>query len=255
MLRGTRSGGCCSIFLPQGQRKEKGGIRRLYTRPGALTSALRHAWGFHKLKKDEAGKRLSDDRHHALDAMMVAAVNEGQVQRLTKSYQEWEQQGRGHPLRDIKMPWENFHKHVERAYDELFVARPERRRARGEGHAATVRQVKTRDEKEIVYERKAVTALKESDLALIKDPEKNARLIEVLREWIAAGKPTDPDHMPRMPNGFVVNKVRLKSRNKPACGFVVARRIAARWCVWMSSANPTKRARSNGSWCPSTPIR
>lgn len=90
-------------FYSQGQRKEKGGIRRVYTRPGALTSALRYAWGLEALKKID-GKRVSDDRHHALDALVVAAVSESEIQSLTKSYQEWEQQGWGRPLRDVDLP-------------------------------------------------------------------------------------------------------------------------------------------------------
>jgi CRISPR-associated endonuclease Csn1 len=34
------------LFYPEGERQEKGGSRRVFTRPGGLTAALRHAWGW-----------------------------------------------------------------------------------------------------------------------------------------------------------------------------------------------------------------
>lgn len=157
------------LFYPEGERQDRGGVRRVFTRPGALTAALRQAWGVESLKKVD-GKRVADDRHHALDALVVAAIGEGEVQRLTESYQEWEQQGLGRPLRYVETPWPGFRQDVLAAFGNAFVARPERRRARGEGHAATVRQVRERDAKAIVYERKTVEALTSADLARIKIP-------------------------------------------------------------------------------------
>src|SRR5690606_41561613 len=71
-------------------------------------------------------------------------------------------------------------------YTTLF--RSERRRARGEGHAATIRQVRERDNQITVFERKAVLALKDADLERIKDPERNAAVINAIRAWIAAGR-------------------------------------------------------------------
>ena len=202
------------LFYPPGERQEKGGNRRIFTRPGALTAALRHAWGLESLKKTPDGERVRDDRHHALDALAVAAIGEGEVQGLTRSYQQWEQQGRGRPLRHVDPPWPGFRSDVLAAYNQIFVARPERRRARGEGHAATIRQVGTRDNETIVYERKPVSALKEADLDRVKDPERNRAIIEAIRAWIAAGRTADA--LPRSPRGDVVTKIRLSTRIKPA---------------------------------------
>ena len=41
--------------------------RRVFTRPGAITSKLRRAWGLEGQKKVN-GARVADDRHHAIDA-------------------------------------------------------------------------------------------------------------------------------------------------------------------------------------------
>lgn len=204
------------LFYPEGDRQEKGGNRRVFTRPGGLTSALRHAWGVESLKKVD-GKRVEDARHHALDALVVAAIGEWEVQRLTRSYQEWEQKGLARPLRQVDPPWgdaASFRREVREAYDSVFVARPERRRARGEGHAATVRQVKERDGALVVYERKAITDLSEKRLQDIKDPERNQGVIEAIREWIANGRPADS--LPRSPAGDEIRKVRLRTKGKPA---------------------------------------
>ena len=203
-------------FYPIGERQEKEGKRRVFTRPGALTSALRHAWGLESLKKVD-GKRVQDARHHALDALVVAAVGEAEVQRLTKSFQEWEQRGLARPLRQVPEPWPGFRAQAAAALkddDVCFVARPERRRARGEGHAATIRQVVERDGSTIVYERKNVDALKPADLDRIKDPERSTALIGELRRWMEAGRPVDAP--PLGPTGDPVAKVRLKAKAKPS---------------------------------------
>ena len=202
------------LFFPEGQRQDRGGMRRVFTRPGSLTAALRHAWGIESLKKVD-GERVEDARHHALDALVVAAVGEWEVQRLTKSFQEWEQRGLARPLRRVEPPWGDFHsfrREVQEAYDAIFVARPERRRARGEGHAATIRQVKERDGASVVFERKAVADLKEKDLERIKDPERNKAVIEAIRQWIADGRPVGA--LPRSPAGDEIRKVRLSTKGK-----------------------------------------
>lgn len=214
------------LFYPRGERQERDGNRRVFTRPGQLTAALRTAWGLESLKKVD-GKRLPDDRHHALDALVVAAVSESEVQKLTKSFQEWEQNGLGRPLRRVPEPWEGFREQAKTAFHEVFVARPERRRARGEGHAATIRQIVERDEVQRTTERVAVLslgvtkgkfdeakALKQLDN--IKDPERNGKIVDSVRAWIADGRPTDEARLPRSPQGDTITKLRLMSSTKPA---------------------------------------
>jgi CRISPR-associated endonuclease Csn1 len=214
------------LFYPRGDRQEKGGTRRVFTRPGGLTSALRQAWGLESLKKVD-GKRLPDDRHHALDAVVVAAVSEGEVAKLTKSFQEWEQAGLGRPLRKVAEPWTGFRQQVEKAYANVFVARPERRRAKGEGHAATIRQVEIRDGEQSVFERVAVKQLgidknkfseikAQGQLERLKDPERNQAILDAITTWIANGRPMDEDKLPRSPRGDIITKIRLLARNKPA---------------------------------------
>lgn len=214
------------LFYPRGERQEKDGNRRVFTRPGQLTAALRQAWGLESLKKVD-GKRLPDDRHHALDALVVAAVSEAEVIKLTKSFQEWEQQGLGRPLRRVPEPWDGFREQAKKAFESVFVARPERRRARGEGHAATIRQIVERDDVQRTTERVAVLALGVTkgkfdetkalkQLDNIKDPERNGKIVDAIRAWIADGRPTDEARLPRSPQGDTIAKLRLMSSTKLA---------------------------------------
>jgi len=159
--------------------------RHVLARPGALTAKLRRGWGLEFLKKDTKGKRLSDDRHHALDAIVVASCSEAMLNRLTRAFQEAERRGAGRDFRKLDPPWEGFREQVTAAVEKVFVSRAERHRARGEAHAATIKQVRERDGKEVVFERKSIDALKLADLDRVKDAERNGAIVAALRALAA----------------------------------------------------------------------
>lgn len=188
------------------------GRRRLLARPGALTDRLRRGWGVQGLKKNAAGQRVTDDRHHALDALIVAAMSESAVQALTRAFQEAERIGSHRDFSRLDPPWPGFVAETEAKLREVFVSRAERRRARGEAHAATIRQISESDGAPVVFERKSIDALKPADLERIKDPERNAKLVESLRAWVAAGNPKD--RPPLSPKGDPIRKVRLRTNKK-----------------------------------------
>lgn len=196
------------LLYPKGE-----GVRRVFTRPGRLTSELRRIWGLESLKKQN-GKRLSNDRHHALDALVVAAVGEGAIQALTKAIQAKEDLGGARGLRQVDYPWQDFRAAAITALDKVFVARAERRRARGEGHAATIRQIIERDNQTFVTERKAIDKLTLKDLERIKDPERNTEIVKSVQKWIEAGKPKDD--LPHSKQGHPIRKIRLLTTTKPS---------------------------------------
>jgi CRISPR-associated endonuclease Csn1 len=220
------------------------GERRVFTRPGAITSKLRRAWGLEGLKK-ENGERVPDDRHHAVDALVLAATTESLLQLLTKKVQQREKEGRQDDIFHCNQPWPGFRIDVERAVrgengtSGVFVSRAERHRVRGKAHDATVRQVRGADGKKlvnktpseingekIVYERKLITdkGFKESDLDKIPipapygnvaDPKRlRDEMVESLRAWIGKGKPKDD--LPRSPKGDIIRKVRVATDKKAA---------------------------------------
>jgi CRISPR-associated endonuclease Csn1 len=189
------------------------GTRRVFTRPGALTDRMRRGWGLQWVKKDETGKRIPDDRHHALDAIICAATTESMMKRLTKAFQEQEALGSPRDFSALDQPWEGFRTEALAKVEAVFVSRAERRRARGEAHAATIRSVAERDGEKQVYERKRISDLKLSDLDKIKDPERNAATVASLKAWIDAEKPENAP--PLSPKGDPISKVTLLTNKKP----------------------------------------
>ncbi|OYV68964.1 MAG: type II CRISPR RNA-guided endonuclease Cas9 [Acidiphilium sp. 21-60-14] len=188
--------------------------RHVLARPGALTAKLRQGWGLESLKKSSDGQRQNDDRHHALDAIVVAACTESMLNRLTRAFQEAERRGLGRDFRALDQPWDGFRTDVQTAFAAITVSRAERHRARGEAHAATIKQVRERNGKPIVFDRKPVDKLTLADLANVKDPERNAAIIESLRAWIEQGKPKNSP--PLSPKGDPISKIRLATKDKPA---------------------------------------
>jgi CRISPR-associated endonuclease Csn1 len=205
------------------------GERRVFARPGAITSKLRRAWGLEGFKKQD-GKRVEDDRHHAVDALVLAATTEGLLNRLTLEVQKREREGRQDDIFHCSQPWPGFRIDVERAtYGSdttpgIFVSRAERRRARGKAHDATIKQIREIDGDRIVFERKSVEKLTEKDLEKIPVPEPYGKatdpkrlrdeLVENLRAWIVAGRPKDKP--PLSPKGDIIRKVRVETKDKVA---------------------------------------
>jgi CRISPR-associated endonuclease Csn1 len=205
------------------------GTRRIFARPGAITSKLRRAWCLESLKKVD-GERVSDDRHHAIDAIVLAVTTEGLLQVMTKEIKRREDEGRADDIFHVAPPWPHFRAEAEQiVYGEnriggVFVSRAERRRARGKAHDATVKQVREIEGEQVVFERKAIEKLTAKDLELIPVPEPYGgivnpaklrdELVESLRVWIAKGKSKSPDQLPRSPKGDIIRKVRVATNAK-----------------------------------------
>ena len=233
-------------YPPRPERENPDGTdeRRVFTRPGAITSKLRRAWCLEDLKKID-GERVSDDRHHAVDALVLAACTEGLLQRMTKEIQKREKEGRTDDIFHVAQPWPGFRMDVRRAvYGEngaggVFVSRAERRRARGKAHDATIKQVRGADGKKLfntppsqiegerlVYERKSVLDLKEADLdripvpspyGKIADPQKlRDEMVATLRDWLKLPLAERKKNPPRSPRGDPIRKVRLLTKDKVA---------------------------------------
>ncbi len=155
----------------------------MFTRPGAITSKLRRAWGLEGQKKVD-GERVADDRHHAIDAVVLAATTEGLLQWMTRQVQQREREGRGDDIFHVAPPWRGFREDsIASIYGEggvggIFVSRAERPRARGKAHDATIRQIREIDGEEVVFERKAIEKLTEADLDKIPVPAPYGAIVD-----------------------------------------------------------------------------
>jgi CRISPR-associated endonuclease Csn1 len=215
--------GVCTCGENHTVKAEAGDRRTVFARPGAITARVRQGLGLQEFKYID-GKRKSDDRHHALDAIVVAATTEWQLQKLTELLQQEEQIGSPRVFRNFGVPWNGFRADADKVMANIVVSRAERHRARGKAHDATIRQLRIADGENSVYERKSIDKLTEADLDRIPvpvphrkavDPAKlRNEMVETLRNWLANGKPTDKASRPLSPNGNEIRKVRLLTTKK-----------------------------------------
>ncbi|MBN8648905.1 MAG: type II CRISPR RNA-guided endonuclease Cas9 [Caulobacterales bacterium] len=192
------------LFYEDTQMKNPDGkeIRRLYARPGSIIAKARQAWGVESLKKDENGKRREDDRHHAIDAITIAAMSESMLQALTKAHQQAEDRGSARAFEKFEKPWPMFRDDVVTGIDKVLVARAEDRKVSGQKHMETVRALD--EETGVVFERlppeklldqttKKVDESKwyEALSARFERPERSSFVIEELLRWEREGRPQD----------------------------------------------------------------
>jgi CRISPR-associated endonuclease Csn1 len=206
------------------------GERRIFTRPGAMTSLVRRAWGLENLKKDLTGKRIGD-KHHAVDALVCACIAEDDAQwinRLSKVYGSMELSRDPHlTLQGLETPWPGFRNDVVTALNQITVSRRERCGAGGKLHDETLYRNGGMDEKgkPIALKRISLiakdgnklkanfTKAEELDKIAGIHEERSRWLKDALLAWIERGSPIDPtkpELLPRDPQGCLIRKVFVK---------------------------------------------
>lgn len=82
--------------------------KKVFAPQGQITSLLRNSWGFNKVRED-------NDRHHALDAIIVACTTESMQQKLTLWHKRKENRlidGHYHAKEPFPTPWDFFRSEV-----------------------------------------------------------------------------------------------------------------------------------------------
>lgn len=197
------------------QLHEESDAKRCVVVSGQLTSLLRFRWGINKVRSES-------DRHHALDAAVVAACSHGMVKRMSDYARRKEMQNvrdriekvdtkTGEVMDHFPMPWPHFRQELLarlsiddpdelRAVAEnlgtyppealdairpLFVSRAPQRRNSGAAHKETIYgQPQALKEKGSVTQKVAVTSLKPADVDKLVDPDRNRKLYDYLRKWL-----------------------------------------------------------------------
>ncbi|WP_429945948.1 type II CRISPR RNA-guided endonuclease Cas9 [Bibersteinia trehalosi] len=183
------------------------GSDKVFASNGQVTDFLRRCWGLEK-------KREEGDRHHALDAIVVACSTASMRQKITlfKKYQRWnlktgkhidQETGEIIPLH-FPAPWDFFRQEVMiRIFSEmpqedlimqlpdrpqanhefvqpLFVSRAPSRKMSGQGHMETIKSAKRLDEG-ISVSKVPLTQLKLKDLENMVNRERESELYEALK--------------------------------------------------------------------------
>ncbi len=220
-----------TIYTIAGEKmpNEKESNRRINVRPGALTAMIRKAWGLENLKKDLNGKRIGD-KHHAVDALICACIEESQSQFVTALSKAWRDMETLHDHclipKKLPLPWPDFRNTVVAALNSIQVSRRESRKGKGSLHNDTVYG---RDDAGIYWKRtsligsvgtkrkanftkleqiESIRGAREFDMA---KPRANPWFRNALLGWIQSGSPTDKP--PVSPDGKPIVKVFIEERS------------------------------------------
>jgi CRISPR-associated endonuclease Csn1 len=198
---------------------------------GSHTHELRKHWGLNSILHADGLdlKNREDHRHHAVDAIVIAATNRSRLQELARLFRLGGAEQTGEVLSD---PWPNFRADVEQVINAINVSHRVQRNIRGALHEETLYGPTSKsadkaqgprpwaqgwvEEEHIYVRRKPVTQLTSTKhLAKVRD----ATIRSILRAHIQAHG-IDPDEdraipstvwkdIPRMPSGVPIRKVRL----------------------------------------------
>lgn len=114
--------------------------RRVQTRNGTFTGFLRAQWGLHKSRDNH--------RHHALDAIVIAAGTESMVQKVmhwSKANEIWTEnegekalEGKNYKKHKFPEPWLGFANQARECGKNVFISQPPKRKLSNEAHAETL---------------------------------------------------------------------------------------------------------------------
>lgn len=191
------------------------GKRKVVSVNGNITAYMRKRWG---LKKD----RLAGDMHHAQDAVVVACITEGMIQKVTRYSQYYEAKHSRSIFTDYETgevidtrdrfgvnfvePWDNFKIELEsrlsndpvmriEAYKldnyldlkevkPVFISRMPNRKNRGAAHQETIRSPRLAEEG-LVVSKIDITKLKlnaDGEISNYYNPNSDKKLYEALKK-------------------------------------------------------------------------
>ncbi|WP_373778662.1 type II CRISPR RNA-guided endonuclease Cas9 [Glaesserella sp.] len=188
------------------------GKKRVFASNGQITALLRRSWGIQKVRED-------NDRHHAVDAVVVACSTRALQKKITDyvRYKEMNvftgekiDRETGEIIRfHFPEPWKFFRQEVEiRVFSEnptedvvialpdrpqanhefiqpLFVSRAPARKMTGQGHMETIKSAKRLAEG-VSVSRVPLTQLKLKDLENMVNREREKALYEALKARLEA---------------------------------------------------------------------
>ncbi len=223
---------------------------RVQTRNGALTANLRGAWGF-------PDKNRRNDKHHALDAIVLACSTQSMVQKFA-NWNKYEARKKNPSERPMPpKPWDTFREDAKTAVEAVFVSRMPVRKITGAAHQETIRSIRKSDGK--VIQRIKLKSLKLSQLENLVDKQRNIKLYNVLKERLEAhgDKPgkafAEPVYMPvNDPSKTAprINSVRIETKEKS--GIIINKGLASNGDMVRVDvfSRPNKKGKPEYYLCP-----
>jgi CRISPR-associated endonuclease Csn1 len=125
------------LALLYGGRCDAEGVTRVWVSPGRVTSYLRQRWNLNIFgPPDQKGR--DDHRHHAVDALVIALTEKGNVENLSNAAKEAEELGQRGLFVPVDQPWEGFLSDVFTAVEAISVSSRVSRKLNGQLHDATI---------------------------------------------------------------------------------------------------------------------
>jgi len=95
------------------------GDKNVWVIPGALTSMFRAKWGLNELISDDAEKNRADNRHHAVDAFIIACTDRAMLQKFARATER----SRERFIEEMPPPFEGFsHDEMKKKVDDIVVS-------------------------------------------------------------------------------------------------------------------------------------
>lgn len=164
---------------------------RIVGRPGRLVKWLRKGWQLNHFKYDLKDKRSDDDRHHAVDAIVVAAIDDRAIQIASYCAKANETSGRPRHYFTIDPPWPTMRADTERMIDAIpIVARAPKKAFGGKLHMDTLYGLTRIDGQ--LRKRKRVAVDKNLTLEHLKDFQDNSdkgHIKNLLEQWVRDNHP------------------------------------------------------------------
>lgn len=90
----------------------------VYVFPGGATAEMRHLWGLNSVLSDENQKNRMDHRHHAIDAIAIAALNAGHLKQLAR----WNRYQKSFEMTPVEAPWDGFREQAIHSVSNILVS-------------------------------------------------------------------------------------------------------------------------------------
>lgn len=141
---------------------------KVYVTPGRVTGTLRYLWGLNQILSGDVDiKQREDHRHHAVDALVIAATTHSFVNTMSRYHSYDRKPGRER----FPMPWSTFSDGANRMVNNVLVSHRVKDRPRGQLHEETnYGQITLPNGEKSYVVRKPLTALTANQIRHIVDP-------------------------------------------------------------------------------------
>ncbi len=178
-----------------GGRIDPDQTQRVYTPTGTLTGMLRRVWGLNSVLGSEEKDR-EDHRHHAIDAVVVALIDQRTIQIAGDAAHDADRGESRSFIKQIERPWATFIQDVGTSIHAINVSHRATRTLAGPLHAETnySRAISLRDGSKAFHVRKELHKLTEKEILgdKIVDPVVRAAVQAKYSELLAARPKAKP---------------------------------------------------------------